>query len=284
MFSGERDNERSMPNLDFVIKGLEAPLKLHTSILCCASDYVSNALSRGEAAAAAQAVPAPRARIEWPFDTTNEERDALVDVLRFCYGRPLQVEPRKVCPLIAAVWRLQLREAKNVSDQLVDYALGVARSNVPAGAAMLRDCVKYEECCDNRCELDRKLAGIVLTEYNMTNYYRDVVTMCLMKLPARMLDMVTYSCLNSRINDFSTRMMYVRVHRSTMSTEERRKIVDKALGRQLTGEDIEKLRQSGLYTDSELLKRAIVAMSTTNNIEPNRNGTCSQQNGTCSQQ
>ena len=54
-------------------------------------------------------------RFEWPFDTKNKkDRDALVKVLRFCYGETMKVAPHEVCPVVAAVFRLQLNDAKEV--------------------------------------------------------------------------------------------------------------------------------------------------------------------------
>ena len=77
LFDGECDNERSMPDLDFVVCGLDAPLKLHKSLLCVASDLVFNVTKCRQR----------QRRFVWQHDTScKEDRDALVKVLRFFYG------------------------------------------------------------------------------------------------------------------------------------------------------------------------------------------------------
>ena len=96
-------------------------------------------------------------------------------VLRFCYGETMKVAPHEVCPVVAAVFRLQLNDAQEVVKKLEDFAVRVAQEDVGAGAAMLECvCAAYDECC----WLDKALAGLVLTKQNMADHFGIVVDNC----------------------------------------------------------------------------------------------------------
>ena len=49
----------------------------------------------------------------------------------------MKVAPHEVCPVVAAVFRLQLNDAQEVVKKLEDFAVRVAQEDVGAGAAML---------------------------------------------------------------------------------------------------------------------------------------------------
>ena len=130
-FDGEPDNESTFPDLDFVVPGLDKPLKLSRNTLAPVSQLVRGVLSCDRS----------KTQFEWPFDTKNKkDRDALVKVLRFCYGETMKVVPHEVCPVVAAVCRLQLKGAQEVVKKLEDFAVKVAQEDVGAGAAMLSEC------------------------------------------------------------------------------------------------------------------------------------------------
>ena len=106
LFPGERDHDDSDPNIDFVVDGLDKPLRLHTQVLGPASGFVRGIVrcNRGVERII---------RIEWPFNTSNkQDQEALVMVLRFCYGAALRVVPSMVCPVVAALWRLGVRDGR----------------------------------------------------------------------------------------------------------------------------------------------------------------------------
>ena len=63
-------------------------------------------------------------------------------VLRFCFGETMKVAPHEVCPVVAAVFRLQLNDAQEVVKKLEDFAVRVEQEDVGAGAAMLKECVQ----------------------------------------------------------------------------------------------------------------------------------------------
>ena len=65
-------------------------------------------------------------------------------------------------PVVAAVFRLQLKSAKEVVKKLEDIAVRVAQEDVGAGAA----------------RLDKALAGLVLTKQNMADHFGVVVDNC----------------------------------------------------------------------------------------------------------
>ena len=63
-------------------------------------------------------------------------------VLRFCYGETMKVAPHEVCPVVTAVFRLQLNGAQEVVKKLEDFAVRVAQEDVNTGAAILNECVQ----------------------------------------------------------------------------------------------------------------------------------------------
>ena len=58
------------------------------------------------------------------------------------------------------------RRAGGGEKKLEDFAVRVAQEDVGAGAARLRVCAAYDECC----WLDKALAGLVLTKQNMADH------------------------------------------------------------------------------------------------------------------
>ena len=110
-----------------------------------------------------------KTRFEWPFDTKNKkDRDALVKVLRFCYGETMKVAPHEVCPVVAAVFRLQLNDAQEV----VKKARRLCGEGGAGGCGRWcshaeRVCAAYDKCC----WLDKALAGLVLTKQNMADHF-----------------------------------------------------------------------------------------------------------------
>lgn len=173
-FDGGCDHSITTPDIEFVVQGLQKPLQLHSCILCPMSALVSGVLKCQKTG-----------RFEWPFDTsTTRDRDAVVKVLRFFYGETLCVQPQEVCAVVAALWRFQFVEADDVCKQLIEFATKVATQNLDVGMEMLRTCVEYQECCDSRCsELDRALACVVLSKFNMEKHFDKVVKGLLLDLP-----------------------------------------------------------------------------------------------------
>ena len=60
-FDGEPDNEATFPDLDFIVPGLEKPLKLSRNTLAPVSQLVRGVLSCDRS----------KTQFEWPFDTKN---------------------------------------------------------------------------------------------------------------------------------------------------------------------------------------------------------------------
>ena len=76
------NKEDTFSDLDFIIAGLEKPLKLHKNIISQTSMFAKTLLKAKHASKSADCN-----EIRWMYDTSKEvDREALVKALRFCYG------------------------------------------------------------------------------------------------------------------------------------------------------------------------------------------------------
>ena len=170
MYPGECEHEDSDPNIDFVVDGLDEPLHLHTQVLGPVSGFVRSIVKCNKSSGSAGG---HTITIKWPFNTSNKkDQEALVMVLRFCYGAELHVLPSMVCPVVAALWRLDVKDAVDMCSKLCAFAVDVAQQDVKCGAGMLQQCVGYAECCSSQhTQLDVQLARVVLTKHNMEVHF-----------------------------------------------------------------------------------------------------------------
>ena len=266
---GMFDNEDSLPDLDFHVDGLGAPLRLHRAILAAASSLVLGVMRSKTAARSGDADT-----FAWGFDTAaTVDRRALVAALRFCYGAPLRVgttDPAACAAVVAAVVRLQVRCARDVASAVANYAATQAARDVARGAEMLCACLAYPECCSIKnsnssssdsnpgtpgCALDRVLARTVLTRANLCAHYATVVDHCLMRLPPAYLDLAEYGPAHSEQSEFSVRLRYVRYHRLAPDAPVGRAVVARIVGTELSGTELAHLRTLGFLTTAEVAER-----------------------------
>ena len=171
-------------------------------------------------------------------------------VLRFCYGEAMKVVPHEVCPVVAAVCRLQLRDTPSMLESIATFAVETAKNDLRKGAAMLCDCMRYEECCNKKCcQLDEALAAMVLTKDKMAKYEAMLCKYCLLISPPRLLDMAQYA---SATQEFAVRTRYARMNKELLSTEELKVIVSKVCGPHLKLHEIEQIGSLELFSGQEL--------------------------------
>ena len=241
------DNAESFPELELVVAGLEKPLQLHKIFLAKVSGWIKPMLKgKGEQ------------RVDWPFDTSKQtDREALVKVLRFCYGETLSVGTKngECIVVIATLSRLQVSCLDEVVPKLSDFVLEEARKDVSIGAELLKMCIHYEECCKKGiCTLNKELAKIVLTKENMVEHFREVVDECLMTLPPEYLDQVQCGDPHTRCSEFALRMKYVRWHSKEMSRDEMQRILYVCDWSTLNSQEFRELRLADLMNKDELLE------------------------------
>lgn len=262
------DNEDSLPDLDFYVEGLGAPLRLHRAILAAASSLVLGVMRSKSAARSGDADT-----FAWGFDTAAAvDRRALVAALRFCYGAPLRVgtaEPAACSAAVAALVRLQVCGARDVGAAVARFAAAQAARDVARGAEMLCACLAYPECCavgapagtaEPECALDRALAAAVLTRANLCAHYTAVVDHCLMRLPPAYLDVAEYGPAHSEQSEFSVRVRYVRYHRLAPDTPAGRAVVARIAAAPLSGTELAHLRALGYLTTAEFAERCLRAL------------------------
>lgn len=239
-FDGEPKNKASRPDLLLVVDDLPRPLRLHRFVLAPLSEFVRSAITHHK-----QDV------LEWPFDTSNpDDLDALVDVLRLCYGEKLRLTARMVCPVVAAMCRLQLDGMEPLLRDIVEFAEEIASIDINAGVSMLLKSDLYEECKnEDDCLLNQALARVVLSEWNCTNNYQ-AVSKCLMRLPSKYLDMASFA---DEHQELGARLLYVRTHEHELGKEKKKAIVRQGCSFELSAEEAIELDELGLFGNKELL-------------------------------
>ena len=198
--------------------------------------------------------------MEWPFYLSAKRRNALIKVLRFCYGETMSVTPKEVCPVIATVRRLRLKCAATVLDGISKFAEDVASRDVDAGATMLRNCVKYEECCSEDCPLDEMLCRVVLTKENLNKHFEEVVDNCLVMLKPSYLDKAEYADVHQ---EFMVRAIYVEQRKGDLRDDEKKGVMSKVCTEHLNAGEFRKLRDMKLFSDSELVQFSLLAFGQT---------------------
>ena len=134
------------------------------------------------------------------------------------------------CPAaLAGLFHLQLTCVDYLKTTIEEFMIAVAKKDAKKGAKMLYDCaVLYDEChCNGKSRIDILLATIVLTPENMKAFPVEVVDECLMKLPPEYLDLTKYSETEFELDEFHVRMRYAKYHKSTMTSEEKTKVLKK---------------------------------------------------------
>ena len=195
-----------------------------------------------------------RFTLYWEHDTSRGvDKESLVKTLHFCSGETITVGVKngECCAIIAALFRLDVSDARESIAELCDFAVEQARRNVVWGAVLLKASSRYPECCNEQCTLDERLAKVVLTKERIHDEYSVVVDGCLMTLDSRYLDMAEYGKPRTQWGEFSIRTRYVRYH-AEMDQKERDSLVTFNLG-VFINEELEAMDEQGI------LNREIIA-------------------------
>ena len=246
------DNEDLFPDLELMVPGLNASLHLHKLIITRASRLMEGLIKSKQTAKSQD-----RDQAQWMFDTNEKvDRDALLKVLRFCYGDDMKVETTncECCAIIAALYRLQVTCADEVVKKLTECLVNRAKNDVTFGAMLLEGTQHYPECCSvNAYELDKALAKVVLTGKNICEHFETVVSGCLMKLPPEYLNMADYGEPYTRWGEFSVKALYLKEHSEVLSQEEKEDIMRKCNLRFLGSGELKELRKLNVVGSDLLL-------------------------------
>ena len=256
------DNDNSFPDLDFVVKGLEKPLKLHKTIISKTSSLVDELLKTKQITKGPE-----RDQIEWMFDTNNKvDRDALVKVMRFCYGDTVSVGTKngECCAMIAALFRLQVICADETAKKLQLFAVNEAKHNAKTGVELLNVTQLYPECTNTQlCTLDQQLSKAVLSKGRILNDYETFVDGCLMKLPAQYLDSAEYGESGTKWSELSIRLRYIRYHSDSLSSKEMREVVMKCDWEKVNSNELKELKELGLFSLDKIIQLYEVVLRST---------------------
>lgn len=245
------NNKSLFPDMELVIAGLENPLLLHKGIMANTSELMQGLLNAKHTANSGNAN-----QIVWMFDTNNEiDREALVKVLKFCYDEAMNLDAKELCAVVAALCRLQVSCLKSILEKVTDFAVEKAKDNVSVGVELLKETQRYPECLSpNTCELDKKLAEVVLTAKNISENYDVVVSDFLMKLPAKYLDDAEYGDSHTHFSEFNIRVRYVKEHGDELSKSEKEALVLKCEWTNLKSQELKELRGLGIVGQELMTK------------------------------
>ena len=245
------DNEELFPDLDLVVQGLDAPLHLHKIILTKTSKLMEGLIKTKHMTNSQN-----ENQVEWMFDTSEKvDRDALLNVLRFCYGEKMRVGKGEgeCCAVIAALFRLQVTCTNEIIAKLTDFTVNCAKEDLAFGAMMLKDAQRYPECRDqNACGLNQALAKVVLTSKNICEH-SEVVSECLLNLPPEFLDLAEFGDPHTKWSEFNMRVEYLKEHCEVLQQEEKDTIMRKCKLTFLRSEELKQLRRLNLVGKDVML-------------------------------
>ena len=245
------DNEELFPDLELVVQGLDAPLHLHKIILTKTSKLMEGLIKTKHVTKSQN-----ENQIEWMFDTSEKvDRDALLNVLRFCYGEKMRVGKGEgeCCAVIAALFRLQVTCTNEVVAKLTDFTVSCAKEDLAFGAMMLKDAQRYPECrSQNACDLNQALAKVVLTSKNICEH-SEVVSECLLNLPPEFLDLAEFGEPHTKWSEFNMRVEYLKGHCEVLQQEEKDTIMRKCKLTFLRSEELKQLRRLNLVGKDVML-------------------------------
>ena len=241
------DNPESS-DMEFMVQGMEKPLKLHRVIMSTASNFVRRMLTQQGGNENSRG---------WVYDMSrNVDKKAMVKVIRFCYGEDMEigVDNGECCAIIAALYRLEVTCTEEIVKRIGYFGLEEAKKDLRVGVKLLKECVAYPECCtEHGCGLDMALSQIVLTADNVRNNYETVVDDCLMMLPPRYLDVVGYGSPHTKLSDFHIRFGYVIRNANFLTTEMKEMIMKRCNMNDMRCEELKALRQVGALKLNDLL-------------------------------
>ena len=269
------DKEDSFPDVIFVIPGIEKPLLFHRGIL--ASSSVTFCSLFQDETNPFGAYDAANKCVNW-MDGTNKDKtypEVIVKWLRFCHGEDQSFSFDECPSALAALCHLQLTCRDAIQKMIIDHMIDTARKDAEAGSVMLKKCaLGFRECHDNATgRVDIALAKVVLTGENITTRYDSVVNDCLMQIPALYLDIATYGYDHSEFGEFNIRMRYVKYHRSSISDEDKKVIMQRCDESKLDLAEVQELKKMGMVSETELsaaVFRALEQKESANGLEAYR--------------
>ena len=245
------DNADSAPDMQFMVPGMKKPLALHKVIMATTSDFVRQLLKPKQTHKNKDS-----ATRKWEFDANTEvDRRALEKVLRFCYGFEMDVGTKdgECSAVIAALCQLDVTCAEEIVAQLSNFAVEEARKDLVVGVELLKAIGHHQECCTQRCTLDKRLTPIVLTAKNIKEHFDLVVNNCLMMIPAKYLDVTEYGEAHTKYSEFHVRVQYVKTHKEEMETEEKQDVMMRCDWTKLESAELKELDELGFVNPHKMV-------------------------------
>ena len=109
------DNPESS-DMEFMVQGMEKPLKLHIKIMSTASNFVKGMMTQ----------EGNENNRGWVYDMSRDvDKKAMVKVMRFCYGEDMEigVDNGECCAIIAALYRLEVTCTEEIVKRIGYFGL-----------------------------------------------------------------------------------------------------------------------------------------------------------------
>ena len=245
------DDADSAPDMQFMVTGMKKPLALHKEIMATTSDFVRQLLKPKQTHKNKDS-----ATRKWEFDANAEvDRRALEKVLRFCYGIEMDVGTKdgECSAVIAALCQLDVTCVDEIVAQLSNFAVEEAKKDLVVGVELLKAIGRHQECCTQRCTLDKRLTPIVLTAKNIKEHFDLVINNCLMMIPAKYLDVTEYGEAHTKCSEFHVRVQYVKTHKEEMETEEKQDVMMRCDWTKLESAELKELDELSVVSPHKMV-------------------------------
>lgn len=195
----------------------------------------------------------------------NDERAALMEWLRFCYGFDLTVSPSSAPAVLALMLRLQIVGKDEMLPKLETFMVSAAQRSCDTGIDMLQKCQKY--CVwhnDALCNVDLRVAKCVFTQANLKAQH-DKVVACLMGLPPEFLKEVQYGPQGSATSEYVLRKQYYKQHIGLTTDTWRKSSLASCNFREMTVKEVDKLMDMCSLSTTEKMQLYRLAFASCRN-------------------
>jgi len=135
---------------------------------------------------------------------------------------------------------------------VTDFLKKIASKDVVKGVKLLESCIKKFSQIDELQGIRESLIKVVFTQNNFENHF-DIVSDCLLNLPASFLDMVEFGKPHSDQSEFCMRARYVRYNCDNLDEKTKCEMMKRCDPRKLECNELKVLESMNILSESEML-------------------------------
>ena len=235
-------------------------------------------LFRGEKSSFAE-YDSSSCRVTWTYEKADKIYcRALIKWLRFCYGEDETFSIDECPAALASLLHLQLN-CMSLTVDIERHMVNTAERDMNIGVKLLVDCaVTYKECFTTEANrVDLSLAKSLFTHENISNYPLLLIDECLLKLPVQFLDVAELGKGSVENSMFHVRVKYVKSHATTLSEEEKCRVLEPCRYTELNSDQLKELSNLGVLSNERLTQLSLEELKTREE-ELNKARTMSEEN------